>query len=194
LEGGAGARRPSRALTATFGVDDVLRSHFLSFVAVLALVAGQAHAADISPSANVQVVNPINVTKTSDLSFGAFVAGPGLGSDDDDWIDIQPSGVVSYSDSAKFLTVPSRAPSPAKFTISGSPGFVVSVSVSSSRDIPLGPSLKLQSLNLPQASGQSFTIGNSGVETYALGGRLRVTGPLAQGKFSTQFTITVNYQ
>ncbi len=152
-----------------------------------------------NPSANtasssVSVVEPLTISRTADLEFGAFVRGPTFASQDT--IEVPPNGGPAiYTPSTSFLPLPSVPPHVATFTITGEPGFEVVVTMPAAPiDLQAG-ALRLQSFSDDPALLTGYVVPPSGSVTYRVGGKLRVSeaSAVTNGEHSVPFVLTVHY-
>ena len=155
-------------------------------------IVAPASVADTSAgaSSSAEVIQPLNIVKTADLYFGAFVnSGVAL----NDTIEIRDTdGVVTYNVSSHFQPIPSEPPHRATFLITGAPGYTVAVTRTAT-PISLGGGMQVQALDEDPSPG--FTLPPGGLTLY-VGGRLRVTSPglVTPGVYSAPFTATVSYE
>jgi len=145
-------------------------------------------------SASVTVAQPVHIERDADLYFGGFMRGPGFGTGDT--IEVLSSGgAPNYSNVSHFIPIFSHPTHPAKFTISGAPGFDVSVQLPAP-NLSIGAGMRVQNIFADVPHGTAFTMPPSGSVDYFMGGRLQVMDGAAvtAGEHGASFTLTVNYQ
>lgn len=169
--------------------------------AIAALAMMQAASADPpgnpavnTASSSVSVVEPLTISRTADLEFGAFVRGTTFNTNDT--IEVPPNGGPAiYTPLTSFIPLSSVPPHVAAFTITGEPGFEVVVTMPTAPfDLQTG-ALRLQSFSDDPVLLTAYVLPPSGSVTYRIGGKLRVSSaPTVQsGEHSVPFVLTVHY-
>lgn len=175
--------------------------HVLAAALLFAGVCGfstAAHAASDAATAKTVIVRPASFVTVQDLEFGNIIAGRTAGT-----VVVPPTGVRSATGGVSLVSPTDFAP--ARFAGQGSPGQLVSISVSST------------SVNLTRIGGtqtmriDTFVIGSSptvilgtaptvfvigsstGVFNFPVGATLRVGANQAEGSYQGSFAISFNY-
>lgn len=150
--------------------------------ALLLAASSAALAAEATGTASATILQPVTVTKTSDLDFGKIVAGPNAST-----VTLTSAGQFQCGTGLTCLDNHSIA----RFSVSGVPGQTVSVQsdsqimLSSSGGAKMPVVLDLSTKTLKLNNGQNNSIG--------VGGTLSVAAYQAEGVYTGLFTITVNY-
>jgi Domain of unknown function (DUF4402) len=143
-------------------------------------------AACVASAASVGWGAVIAVNNTQALSFGNFVASSG-GS-----VTVGASGARSRSGGV-FL-VPSGTGAAAQFALSGDPNAVYSIGLPINGVVSMGNGANSMAVNnftsSPASSGQ---LGVGGSQTLLVGATLSVGANQASGRYSGNFSITVDY-
>lgn len=139
-------------------------------------------AAQATATVSATVLQPVTLTKTSDLEFGKIVAGPSAST-----VTMASNGQFRCGTGITCLDTHNMA----RFSVNGIPGQLVSVQ--------LDNQIMLSSTNgtrMPvtlEASATSMKLGNSPSNIISVGGSLSVAAYQAEGVYTGLFTITVNY-
>ena len=155
----------------------------LAAAATLAFGASSAQAATASADATATILQQITVTKTADLAFGPIVVGATGGN-----VTVANNGTTAISCAAALAC--SGTSNAAAFTVVGTVGEAVTVTVDPSVSLTSGSNSMSASLN-PSYSGTHTLVAS---DTLRVGGTLAVAGNQASGVYSGTFNVTVNYQ
>ena len=150
-------------------------------LAALSLGATAANAATANATARAKILRQITLANTSDLQFGTIVTGAAAST-----VAISSDGARTYGSGL----VCSGATTAAGFTIGGTTGAVVTISVPASVSLVSGADTMTASL---AASATTATlVANAG--SFSVGGTLSVGANQADGDYVGTFTATVDYQ
>lgn len=161
--------------------------------AVLALAcagAGHAMAANAVATSTSTVVTAINISKSSNLAFGSFAAGTGVGS-----VTVTPGGTRSVTG----VTAVASSTTAAKFDVTGQSGMGYSISIvatplsdGGSNSMTFTP---ISDLTASASTANTVTIGSltGGAQSIYVGGVLNVAANQAAGSYSGTVTATVDY-
>lgn len=160
-------------------------------VSVLALLlatglAGQAQAAGNEATATADVsatvVEPIDLTKDQDMSFGSFTVGDTAGT-----IILGTDGSTSSTGGASTVTNGNQA---AAFTATGEDGRAYDVTLPTSATLS-GPGDDMTADTFTDNATGTLT---GGTETFQVGATLNVNADQEPGSYSGSFDVTVAYQ
>ena len=151
-----------------------------SVLAASVMGANAAHAATASADASANILEQINVTKTSDLDFATILTGTSAST-----VVVSPAGVRTCG-TGLVCTDPVTA---AAFDVTGTATQTVDVSADSSVTLTSGANSMTASLVTDVA-----TIVLDGTDSFSVGGTLSVAANQADGAYSGTFDVTVNYQ
>ncbi|GAB5487575.1 MAG: hypothetical protein Pars2KO_11450 [Parasphingorhabdus sp.] len=153
-----------------------------SVLAASVMGAGAAHAATASADASANILEQIQIDKTSDLGFGTIVTGTTAST-----VAIAADG----SRSCGTVLVCSGATSAAGFNVTaGTIGRTVNVSADTSVTLT-NPDGDTMTASL---SPSVATIVLDGTDSFSVGGTLNVDANQADGLYEGSFDVTVNYQ
>jgi spore coat protein U-like protein len=124
-----------------------------------------------------------------DLAFGTIIPGSSTGT-----VTIVPSTAArSYSGSVQLV---SSISGPAAFTVSGTPNSSYSVTLPENDRITISngsDTMEVNSFSISRSSGSS-TLGNDGLASFRVGGKLEVEANQPPGNYTGTFAVTVAYQ
>ena len=167
----------------------------LKIIAAAALgLAGPAMAqsSTATATATASVIQPISVTKATDLSFGAFVR-PATGAN---------TIAINSATGTRSLTgggngaLTASSTSRAAFTVGGEGAQTFSITVPPTVSITRAGGTETLPVTL-SASGAtgalSGTVGGDGTATFGVGGTLPLDSSVVGGSYSGAFDVTVGY-
>jgi Mat/Ecp fimbriae major subunit len=150
-------------------------------IATLGMGATAANAASASATAKAKILRQVTVTNNSDLQFGTIVTGTA------------PSTVIVDTAGARTCgsgLVCSGTTTAAGFTVGGTTGQVVTISVPATVTLNSGSNSMTASLS---ASAATATMVASAA-SFTVGGTLSVAAGQADGDYEGTFSATVDYQ
>lgn len=150
-------------------------------VATLGFGATAANAATASADAKAKILSPIVVTKTADLDYATIVTGASPAT-------VQVSTAGARTCGAGLVCTGTATA--AGFSIVGTVGEVVTVSVPATVSLTSGPNN--MSSTLVSSSAATMTL--AATNAFTVGGTLSVAGNQPDGVYAGAFTVTVNYQ
>ena len=151
-------------------------------LAALGLGATAANAATATATAKAKILRQVTVTNTSDLQFGIIVTAPSAST-----VVVSTAGGRTCG----AVLVCTGATTAAGFTIAGTTGQVVTVSVPTSATLTeTGGATMTASLTTPPAT--ILLAASAGA--FSVGGTLAVAANQQDGDYSGTFVATVNYQ
>lgn len=150
-------------------------------LAALGLGATAANAATATASAKAKILRQITLTNTSDLQFGVIVTGAAAST-----VAISSAGVRTCGAGL----VCSGTTTAAGFTIGGTTGQVVTISVPATVTLTSGANTMTSTLAASAAT--TTLVANAG--SFTVGGTLSVGASQADGDYLGTFTATVDYQ
>ena len=150
-------------------------------LAALGLGATAANAATATATARAKILRQVTLTNTSDLQFGTIVTGAAAST-----VAISSSGARTCGSGL----VCSGATTAAGFTIGGTTGAVVTISVPASVSLTSGANTMTASLSASATTAP--LVANAG--SFSVGVTLSVGANLVDGDYVGTFTATVNYQ
>ncbi|MEO6247923.1 MAG: DUF4402 domain-containing protein [Sphingomicrobium sp.] len=165
---------------------------FLPIIALTAAFAAPASAATTAPvgaatpaTATAQIVDPLSLTKTQDLSFGTLIKMTGMAA----------SHVVSI-DEADAVTCTAEllcggTTKSAKFDVAGSANQLVKVYVAPTT--MFGPGSAILAFTPSAASTSPLTLSGTGGASFAIGGSITVAPTTASGVYVGDMDVTVDY-
>jgi len=162
---------------------------------VIAAVAAPAMAqtsATQSTSATVKIVQPITLTKNSDLAFGTVVK-PTSGSNT---VTISTSSDTPALTGAGDAALATSTTSRADFTVGGEGGQTFSITAPASVNMTRSGGSETLAVTLTKsaASGSlSGSIGSAGTASFDVGGAFTVNSSTVSGAYSGSFNTTVAY-
>jgi len=171
----------------------------LKFIVAAALgLAGPAMAQTVGSTATAtavataSVIQPISVTKTTDLAFGSFVR-PATGAN---------TVTISSTTGARSLTgggnaaLANSTTSRAAFTVGGEGAQTFSIALPPTVNMTRSGGTETLPVTL-SASGPSGAlngaVGGNGTATFGVGGTLPLTSTVVGGSYSGAFDVTVGY-
>ncbi|WLI88246.1 DUF4402 domain-containing protein [Massilia sp. R2A-15] len=165
----------------------------IALIALALIASDRTLAAVGTASASCTVLEPIAVTKSADLSFGRFAAGPG------GTVTVSTSGVRTASG-----IVPSAdagAPSAAIFLVTGSHGATFSIRHAASAALSRTAGSESMTLttfsDLTAANATSGTVAggtlSAGTQSIHIGGTLNVAPNQPVGNYAGEVSVTVEY-
>ena len=166
-------------------------------VGALSALASTAHAqqtdpatASASASGAVAVIQPIALSKSTDLNFGTIVK-PLSGTAT---VAIAAGGGRTVTGTTAVNSV-NNAPSAASFSIQGEGGSAYSVSVPGSFTMATsgGSSLTVTTVSNSTGGTLSGNIGSSASASFGVGGTINIDTGTASGAYSGTFTVTASY-
>ena len=163
--------------------------------AALAAIAAPAMAqtsATQSTTASATIVQPITLTKNSDLAFGTVVK-PSSGTNT---ITINETTGTRTLTGAGDAALATSTTSRATFTVGGEGGQTFSITVPSTATMTRSGGSETLTANLTgtAASGTlSGSIGSAGSATFGVGGNFDVASTTVSGAYSGSFNVTVAY-
>ena len=168
---------------------NLTRLLLLSLAAAAAADGRPANAATQSAPINANVVKALELTRVQDLDLGTITLVPG------NWaaatVGISRSGIFSCASANLICT---GAVQVAKYNVVGTNKGVVRINAPNVTLINQGDSSK--SLTLVVDSPGTVTLTNSGQPgtNFPLGGTIALSSTTADGTYSGQFNVTVDYQ
>ncbi len=147
--------------------------------------------ASASTTGTTRIIQPITLTKVTDLAFGTLVRSTTASSNT---VTVNPTtGSRALSGSGDGVLVTSTV-SRASFTVGGEGGQTFSVTVPSTFDMTAGAGTITVDLTTSGATGTlSGSIGSAGAATIGVGGNFSVGSSQASGAYTGSFTTTVAY-
>ena len=152
-----------------------------ALVSALGLGATAAYAATATGTARAKILRQVTLTNTSDLQFGTIVTGAAAST-----VDIDSAGARTCGAGL----VCSGTTTAAGFTIGGTTGQVVTISVPATVSLTSGANS--MSSTLAASAATATMVANAG--SFTVGGTLSVGASQADGDYTGTFTATVNYQ
>ena len=159
----------------------------LSLAGLFALAAGIARAqaaATVSTRGTATVVAAIQLTKTSDLSFGDLVPGATAGT-----VRVATGGGRTKTGG---VTLAAGTVSQAAFTVQGQRNTSYTIAVPSSVTVTSGPN-SMTVGSIVTAPTSPNTLPNSGTRNLRVGATLSVLANQPSGTYASTFNVTVAY-
>jgi len=150
--------------------------------ALLLSLSDSALAAQATATVSATVLQPVTLTKTSDLEFGKIVAGPSAST-----VTMTSGGQFRCGTGITCLDTHNMA----RFSVNGIPGQLVSVQLDNQIVLSSAGGVKMPVAL--EASATSMKLGSSPNNVISVGGTLSVAAYQAEGIYTGLFTITVNY-
>jgi len=145
-----------------------------------------------STTTSVKIVQPITLTKNSDLAFGTVVK-PNTGANSVTISNASDTPALSGAgDGALAASTTSRA----AFTVSGEGGSAFSVTVPASVTMTRSGGAQTLAVNLTASSASgtlSGSIGSTGTASFTVGGAFPVSAGTVSGSYSGAFNTVVAY-
>lgn len=158
---------------------------YLSPSAVLA-----QNSASAPTTGTTRIVQPITISKTTDLAFGTIVRPT---ASTNSIIVSEVDGARTKTGSGDAALVASTV-TRAAYSVGGEGGQTYSVSVPASFAMTSGANSITVNLTPSATSGTlSGSIGSSGTATFGVGGNFSIAGTQATGNYAGSFTATVVY-
>ncbi|WP_347717124.1 DUF4402 domain-containing protein [Sphingomonas sp.] len=162
----------------------------LTMLAASAAFAAPAYAATapvgaaVPATATAQIVDPLTLTKTSDLNFGTLIRN---GMVVTQTVNISEAGVVACT--SQLLC--GGTTSAANFDVAGSANQVVKVYVAPTTIT--GPGAATLLFTPAAASASPLTLSGTGAASFAVGGSIAVAPTTPAGVYSGNMDVTVDY-
>lgn len=160
----------------------------LSYVAF----ANDSHAAEATASGTGTVIQPITITKATDLSFGEFAPGAG------GTVTVSTSG--ARTSSGAILSTIGSSPSAAKFDVAGETDATYSITISPAAELSDGATNTMALATFSDLTAGNATSGNvasgtltGGAQSIYVGGTLTVGASQVAGTYTGNITVTVEY-
>ena len=150
-------------------------------VIAIAMTSTTAHAATANADAKATILKQVTVTNTSLLDFGTVVVGTTGGN-----VALKSSDGSVTCDAALVCTGTTKA---AAFKIVGTTGETVKIDVAKTVTLTNGGNNMIASLS---SSAASLVL--NGTDNFTVGGTLAVGANQANGIYTGNFGVTVNYQ
>lgn len=150
---------------------------------VFAATSATAVGAGTPATARAQIVDPLTLTKSSDLDFGTIVKKASLGTTPDT-LTINSLGVVACTGNL----LCSGLTTSAGFNVTGSNGQVVKVYVA-----PSNLSSGSNTILFTPAAVSPVTLDGSGNGTFKVGGSIPVSSATVSGIYVGNMDVTVDY-
>lgn len=160
-----------------------LKAALVGTVAAAAFASTGAQAATATAQAKAEILQQITVTKNADLDYAVIVTGATAST-----VQVSTAGVRTCGSG---LTCTGTAAA-ADFTVAGTTGKVATISVPASVSLTSGANSMSSTL---VGSASTLTISATAANNkFQVGGTLSVGANQADGVYSGNFTVTVNYQ
>jgi len=164
-------------------------------VAVVSAIAAPAMAqssATQSTTASVKIVQPITLTKNSDLAFGTVVK-PTTGSNT---VTVSTSSDTPALTGAGDAALAASTTSRADFTVGGEGAQTFSITVPASVTMTRSGGSETLAVTLTKSASSgslSGSMGSAGSATFDVGGAFTVSSSTTSGAYSGSFNTTVAY-
>ena len=161
-------------------------------VSAIAAPAKAQSSATASTTASATIVQPITLTKNSDLAFGSVVK-PTSGTNTVTINETTGARAVSGAGNAALAT---STTSRAAYSVGGEGGQTFSITVPSTTTITRSGGSETLTVNLVKtgATGTiSGSIGSAGTAAFGVGGNFDVASTTVSGAYSGSFNVTVAY-
>ena len=157
-------------------------------LAALATPALAQNSATATASATTTIIQPISISKSTDLAFGTIVK-PASGTST---ISVNSAGVRSITGNA--VATNASGVSRALFNVTGEGASVFSISVPASFSMSSGSNSLVVTTSASAASATlSGPVGSQGSATFGVGGSFLLASNTASGAYSGNFVVTVTY-
>lgn len=165
-------------------------------LAVVLAMPGVAHAqtsATSSTTASIRVVQPITISKTTDLTFGTAVK-PANANSNVVKID-ETTGARTISGTGDGAILNTTTYSRAAYTVNGEGAQTFSISVNPTVTLTGSPSGSLTVTLTPSATTGTLsgTIGSAGSATFGVGGTVTLASSTSSGNYTGSFNAVVTY-
>jgi hypothetical protein len=158
-------------------------------VGVVHVACAQGRSASSSANASAKVIQGIQITKTSDLHFGALIPSTG------GTVTVAVSGGRTYTGYMTMLSSSSFPVAAANFTLMGAPTQAYTVTLPTTAILTRqGGSDTLLVGSFTSSPFASGTLDTNGNGSLAVGGTLTIPGSQTPGYYAGQFTVTLSYQ
>lgn len=151
---------------------------------------GVCLAASVGASAGGTVVTPIAISKTQDLQFGKFIAGPG------GTLIIAPADAVNHIPAAVGVTTNAtfaNGAGPASFTVTGDAGAAYSINIPSTVTLTKPVTLETMTVSAINSDAGATPTITGGSVIVNVGGTLTVGAAQVPGTYAGSFNVTVDY-
>lgn len=149
---------------------------------LLLFTCHSALAAEATGTASATVLQPVTVTKITDLDFGKIVSGPNAST-----VSLSPAGLFQCGTGITCLDNHSAA----QFSVVGVPGHLVNIQSDSQIILSTVGGQKMQVAL--ETSAKTLKLNSGSNNFIGVGGTLSVGAFQAEGVYTGLFTITVNY-
>jgi spore coat protein U-like protein len=166
----------------------------IASIALLGAASAPSFAANsTTATASATVLTPINVSKSTDLNFGKFVASAA------GTVTVSTSGARTFSGVTLMTGV---TPTAASFSITGEPSATYTIDTttgtsttltSGANTMPLALYSDLTGGNATSGTVSSGTLSAGGAQTLYVGGQLTVGAGQAPGAYTGTVAVAVNY-
>lgn len=171
-----------------------MKKLFITAAALAAITAAapataqSAVGAPTKATANARLIKPLTLTRNDDLNFGTIVMGTLTG---DEVVSISTAGAISCGTSGALTCAPTGVP--ARYTVTGTQGQVVTISSAPSYTLTNGLT---GTLNFVPSFTSSLTLGNSGSpgNSFNVGGSITIGTATEDGVYAGEIDIQVAYQ
>jgi Mat/Ecp fimbriae major subunit len=161
----------------------LMKAALVGTVAAAAFASTGAQAATATATAKAEILQQITVTKNADLDYAVIVSAATAGT-----VQVSTAGVRTC---AAVLTCTNTATA-ADFSVAGTTAKVVTISVPASVSLVSGANSMSSTL---VGSAATMTISATPANNkFQVGGTLSVGANQADGVYTGNFTVTVNYQ
>jgi spore coat protein U-like protein len=165
----------------------------IASIAMLGAASAPSFAANsTTASASATVLTPINVSKSTDLNFGKFIA-TAVGS-----VTVSTSGARTFSGVTLATGI---TPTAASFSITGEPNATYTIDTTGTstsltngaNTMPLAIYTDLTGGNATSGTVASGTLSAGGAQTLYVGGQLTVGATQVAGAYTGTIAVAVNY-
>ena len=148
--------------------------------------------ASVTTNGTAKIVQPITLTKVTDLAFGTIVKSSNATTNT---FTIDPtSGALAVTGSGTGVADTSTTATRAAFTVGGEGGQTFSLTVPASFVLSSsGNNITVTLTNTGTTGTLSNAIGSAGSATVGVGGNFAISNTQASGAYSGTFTTTVAY-
>jgi len=143
-----------------------------------------APTASATATASAKIYQPISITKTADLNFGAMIATPTAGT-----VKLDPAGVRTASGGAVLASA--AGVSAAAFAVAGEPNTSFSVALPASIQIASGANS--MTVDTFATDAAAYLLDGTGAHSLSVGANLSVAANQPAGLYSGSFSVTVAY-
>lgn len=169
------------------------RAAVASGLAMIGMGAYAAQSSTASASASATIVNPIAITKTSDLVFGKLAVGAVGGN-----VAISTADIVSISGAGTTVSQPvgnTGNPAAAVFGVTGEAGFTYAITLPADGAVTItdGASHTMAVNGFVSNPGTTGTLSGAGTDSLKVGATLVVGNNQVPGTYTGTFNVTVSY-